>query len=739
MRVKSYRTFTLFFIFCFLFSLGNGCKSGSFQSEPFQSGDWEILPDSNQSTLMVKHKKLGVILQNVRISDPDKTPLTGWSINKDENLLSIETSIPHASTWTFSSKADSLNITANPAGFLLGSAPADESRIPARTKAQDNGIMYTSLGLVSATNIICLFDRPTGTMIHFPTGSLLQRHPANQTLMSSEFSVCEGSSISVTPDYYIQRLGLKYYRPKRDIFQSAPVAWSSWYTYYMGLTEGDVMREAGALAENLVPYGLEFLQIDACFTRGEEANYLDWNKNAFPGGGKQLFEFIRGAGLKPALWVNIYGSNYAKAEMDDKYPENFYLRDDKEELSGACCTADKTVVRLDYSNPEVITKHLIPMFTVLKEEWGLKYLKDAGWGTWIDYFDKNKERAFDSSQDGRYFYLEAQKALRETLGPDIYIGGCAMHEVGLGFGIFDGSRTGGDDKAVWYPERPRGMSMQTYFHSLFGANYLNNIVWHCDPDAAMVRDPLTLDEGRTVVSAMGLTGQLFMASDFIDRLPPEKMELYQKTMPTTPIVPMDLYPFRVKDNLRDGMIWCCPNSESFPRALDLKVNGEAGIYDVVALFNWEDEPQNVNISLQEDLGLAEGDYLAFDFWEQKLKGKVSGSITELIPAHGTTALVLKLTAAFPQLLATSRHITGAVSIRRTEWEAEGKTLHGQSSIVPDAPYSLFIHVPDGMEVKEIKANGELMYSQLEEGLLEVKFSGKFNNNSLGRLNWSIYF
>ena len=281
--------------------------------------------------------------------------------------------------------------------------------------------------------------------------------------------------------------------------------------------------------------------------------------------------------------------------------------------------------------------------------------------------------------------------------------------------------------------------MQTYFHSLFGANYLNNIVWHCDPDAAMVRDPLTTDEGRTVVSAMGLTGQIFMASDFIDRLPPEKIRLYQKTMPTTPIVPMDLYPFRVEDNTREGLVWCCPNSQEFPRALDLKVNDAAGFYDVVALFNWADMPQAVTLSLQDDLGLEEGEYLAFDFWNQKLRGLVSGSITEHIPTHGTAALVLKKAADKPQILATSRHITGALSLRIVDWDEENASLRGQSQIIPGIPYSLFLHVPDGTAVKNIEANGELMYHALEEGLLEVKFSGKLDEGSRTILNWAIQF
>ena len=96
--------------------------------------------------------------------------------------------------------------------------------------------------------------------------------------------------------------------------------------------------ETDTLAEQLKAYGLEYIQLDACYTRGEEANYLDWNKEAFPKGGKWLFDYIRSKGLKPALWVNIYGSNYSKAEIEESYPDDFYLRDKNGELSSACCT-----------------------------------------------------------------------------------------------------------------------------------------------------------------------------------------------------------------------------------------------------------------------------------------------------------------------------------------------------------------------------------------------------------------
>lgn len=315
-----------------------------------------------------------------------------------------------------------------------------------------------------------------------------------------------------------------------------------------------------------------------------------------------------------------------------------------------------------------------------------------------------------------------------------------MHEVGLGFGIFDGSRIGGDDKALWYPRKKGGMSMQTYFHSLFGGNYLNNIVWHCDPDAAMVRNPLTIEEGRTIVTVIGLTGQLYMASDFMAKLPMKKIELYRKTMPTTPIVPIDLYPYKIESNKRNGVVWCCPRVKEFPKAVDLKVNGVAGTYDVVALFNWNDIESKKTIKLDEELGLStDKKYMAFDFWNQKAIPITNGLISCHIPTHGTRVFVVKEILSIPQLVATSRHITCAVSLKEINWDAMSNTLKGASEIILGSPYSIFIHVPEGISVSEVQTNSEVMFKKEMDSIIEIRFSGEFENEEETTLGWTIKF
>jgi len=701
---------------------------------------WKISVDQQKETLKIEHESTGVILENAALASPSNEILGKWKIEVSPSKLTITTHSPQESTWTLVTTENQLQISSSlPGSILRGTAPAGEERIPARTAEEDNGIMFTSLGFVSARNIHSLFDIPTNTMIKFSSSSLLERNQANRRQMKVQIKLAPETSLSIIPDYYQNVLGLKYYQPRPQRFITAPAGWCSWYCYYMGTTEEDMIRETNALAELLKPYGLEFVQLDACYTRGEEANYLEWNKEAFPRGGKWLFQYIREKGLKPGLWINVYGSNYARPECAEKYPENFYLRDKEGKLSGACCTADDTVVRLDYSNPEVIEKHLKPMFSILKNDWGLSYLKDAGWGTWMDYYDQNREQAFDSSRGSRELYVDVQKAVRSTLGDDVYITGCAMHEVGLCFGLFDGSRTGGDDKAVWYPERERGMSMQTFFHSLFGANYLNNIVWFCDPDVVMVRNPLTYEEGQTIVSAIALTGQTYLASDFMDKLPPRKLELYRKTMPTTPIVPIDLYPFRILKNKKDGVVWCCPQVKEFPRALDLKVYGVNGDYDVLALFNWKDEASEAGFTLEE-LGLASNqEYHVFDFWKQEYEGTIKGKYITSLPAHGTKVLIIRAVDSLPQILSTSRHITSAVSLQDVHWNQEEQRLKGSSTVVKGDPYSLFLWVPPELKMTKAEANAEVLFSRQEEnGLVEVKFSGDLPEAET-LLKWEIFF
>lgn len=721
---------------------------------------WKITANLRTCELSFSQDDLGSVFHNVQLNVKEGNTsviLTGWEINKEKNKLFIKTNKPLATIWEFTITEFGVDAEcSNSDAFLNGIASAGDKRIPARTASQNNGIMYTQMGFISALNIYHLFDINTDIMIQFAENSRLTRNCSDYSEMNIELPLTDGGEITLIKNYYTDVVGLaKYqqtefkpvYKPILDNFKTAPTGWSTWYCYYMSPTEEDLILETDALAQKLKPYGLEYIQLDACFTRGVEANWLEWTKEIFPQGGKWWFKYIQERGLKPGLWLNIYGDNYTKPSMADKYPENFYLRDKLGKLSRACCAADTTVVRLDYTNPDVIKKHLKPLFRTLVDDWGLRYLKSAGWGTWMDYYEENRSNAFNPEMDSRDAYRSAQAAVREIMGKDNYIVGCAMHEIGVGFDYYDGSRTGGDDFASWTGEEHWCDGMQTFFKSLFGANYLNGICWWSDPDDVMIRDPLTIIEGQTIVTTISLSGQAYVISDFIadfsrkrlqrflsseyeidwsnkfpdlvQSLPEEKLKLYEQTMPAMPIRAMNLYPFRVEPR-------CCPEPKEYPRALDLKVNSVAGIYDVVALYNWNDEEMAKSLNLAEDLGLdTTSEYLVFDFWEKILLNSVTKTLTETVSAHGTKALIIKKSADDrPQLLATSRHLTCAYSIESLNWNSTERTLTGSSITVPGDTYTMYIHLPENIELAKVTSNSEnIRHSITADRILQVSFPG----------------
>jgi len=741
------------------------------RSETLSINGWTVDINPSKGTLSFANEELGTVLNDVNlvVKNHKDVRLKRWSYKLENGILSITTKRPK-SKWSVTVNETGIDFSTDISNATVSAvAPAPEKRIPARVAEQDNDVMYTQMGFVSATNIHNLFDMKTDIMIRFPQNSDLTRNEDDPAMMNVTFNPVQGNDVTLVRNYYDEVVGLsKYdikdykpqYSPISDRFKTAPTGWSSWYCYYMSPTEETLFKETDAIAEKLKPYGIKYIQLDAAYTRGDSANWLEWFKGLYPGGGKAWFDHVISKGFIPGLWMNIYGANYENPAMSDtKYPENFYLRDKDGKLSGVCCSADKTVKRLDYTNPAVFEKHLKPLFETLVNDWGLGYVKAGGWGTWMDFFEKNKENAFNPKMNSREVYRKTLETVRNALGDDGYLLGCAMHEIGVGFDYFDGSRTGGDDYASWYGKNHWSGGMHTFFNSLFGANYLNGITWWSDPDDVMVRDPLTMDEGKTIVSTISLAGQAFVFSDFVadfskerlqkflkseynigwaknypdlvKPLPDEKLELYRKTMPAMPIRAMDLYPFKTKAK-------CCPKPKSFPKALDLKVNAATGQYDVVSIYNWNDNDSVNTIDLYSDLGLVkDGKYVAFDFWNTKMVDVSTNKVGQVIPAHGTLTLIIRPETEHPQVMATSRHISSAYSIRFSKWDEDTKTVSGKSQIVPGDDYILYVYVPDGYDTKNIKVNSsaeKITVKQTDPDLLAIHF-----NSNEESLTWSIHF
>jgi hypothetical protein len=241
----------------------------------------------------------------------------------------------------------------------------------------------------------------------------------------------------------------------------------------------------------------------------------------------------------------------------------------------------------------------------------------------------------------------------------------------------------------------------------------------------------TLAEARTLVSIVSLSGVAYPLTSIMPRLPEERVRLLKMTMPTMPVLPVDLFS-RGTDLTWDKFKHTTPDTyiHNYPEILDLKINSKAGIYDVLGITNWRSGTMSKSINFSDKLGLSSGKpYAVFDFWNQKLLGIFRDTLDIDIEEHDTRVLMVHPLKDNPQLVGTSRHITGSYSIQDLEWVSSENTLRGTSETVPGDIYSLFILVPDGMTVSQSGAvtgsNREIVVKIEKDGnMLKMSFKGQ---------------
>jgi hypothetical protein len=316
-------------------------------------------------------------------------------------------------------------------------------------------------------------------------------------------------------------------------------------------------------------------------------------------------------------------------------------------------------------------------------EWGYRYLKmDGLWtgsATEMRYVnDAYKEDEIgnavfhDPDKTNVEAYRDGLRLVREAAGRDVFLLGCCapqnMRSYGGAFGLLDSMRIGPDNKAEW-PSLLRGPAYGSRNYHLHGR------VWYNDPDPLYVRARLPLDEARLICSWVTLSGQLSVSSDAYADLPPERFDLLRRTMPSHGLRP------RPADLFEEPVprIWLLTDDRRAPRRA------------VIGLFNWSEKELRLEYLLDR-LGLSERtEYVAFDYWSDKLVSPFKGKLQQTLPAHSCAVWAVRPVADHPQLLSTSRHITqGVVDVLEEKWDADSHTLSGLSRVVGDDPYELRI-------------------------------------------------
>jgi hypothetical protein len=135
----------------------------------------------------------------------------------------------------------------------------------------------------------------------------------------------------------------------------------------------------------------------------------------------------------------------------------------------------------------------------------------------------------------------------------------------------------------------------------------------------------------------------------------------------------------------------------------------------------------------------EASYVVFDFWTQKLLGVFKGKMAVTIEPHDTRVLLIHPLVNHPQLVGTSRHITGAYSIQGMEWDRVQNQLRGTSETVSGDAYTLWVYVPKGVSISQVrtrtKGNVEVpVQHELSGNSLRMTFAGQ-----LEPVQWEVEF
>lgn len=486
------------------------------------------------------------------------------------------------------------------------------------------------------------------------------------------------------------RLGLEAYADAiaRQHAVRLPPQPSGYCTWYMekhgGACDERFLAELSSYAaEHLQPFGFDFVQIDDGWQDGIKKNGPKKNftthaaSGPYPAGMKAAADSLKQRGLTPGIWFMPFAGTHddpffaAHSDWFAKGPDG---KPYDTPWGGTC---------LDMTHPGA-RSHLEGIVRSIAHDWGYTLFKMDGLWTGtatrqIYVNDGYRDDAIGEAtlHDPAKTHIEAfrdgLRLVRQAAGPRVFLLGCCvsqnMRSFGGSFGLLDAMRVG--------PDTGAGHIGAPHASRLW---FLNGRVWWNDPDCVSVRTSTPLDQARLNATFTAIAGDLFYNSDWIPDLPPERLDILRRCMPSHGLAsrPVDVF-----EN-QPARTWLLTDTRSSPRR------------DVMALYNWDKQAVPVDCPA-ERIGLPPAEeYVAFDFWANKFVPPFRHAIRADLPPGSCRVLAVRPVADHPQLLSTSRHVTqGIVDVRDERWDLAARVLSGVSRLVANDPYELRVVVPVG--------------------------------------------
>lgn len=521
-------------------------------------------------------------------------------------------------------------------------------------RSADRGVLTMTLGSAEVPGAPSVFDRERDLALSLVEGRARIASGSEGYALRGAWGVSGSFRVRLQPHYYRDGLGLRYYAPlrKRSYWHTAPCVAMTWYGIraYQGRPAQTLERllpEMDWVRDHLLPWDPNLIfQLDDNYLEGDDALM------------RRLSDEIRARGMIPGVWFTPY--TVAPNSLEATHPE-WFLHDAQGSALNTFGGISYNQRTLNVENPEAVEAWFARWWRKACHEWGYDFFKIDGQPDVVNAYRNARDA------NGIESYRRGLRIGRSIVGPDRFINGCWGTPV-EGVGIMDGSRTGGDTG-----DFPHALDVVIRW------NWLNNIAWWSDPDAAANLATASVERVRLNTQARSLTGQQFLTDEQWTNVPDSTAYAWQRAMPNLDIRPANLYP--IEDWTRYDVF-------------DLKV-GKAGLtWDVAGVHNFTGEPKTRTLDPAE-LGLPAASYRVYDYWRSEASTLAPGEglRVDLAPWEGRLFAIRPAAEdGRPELLSTSRHISqGGLDLERYEvrrldgaWRVSGTSSH----LVEGDPYSI---------------------------------------------------
>jgi len=497
----------------------------------------------------------------------------------------------------------------------------------------------------------------------------------SEQISSDKFAIILNNDPYSSLDLYASLMSEEITKPAPSVVNG----WCNWFYTMDSFDENEILLNARFAAQELKPYGLEYIQID----EGFQNSHGDWQGNSrFPHGLKWLCKKIKDLGLRPGIWIAPFVISENSAVFRE-HPE-WLIRDDNGNplRIGPWPSVNTDWYRdenpkrycLDISQPGA-EKWYTDLIDTIANNWGFEMIK-VDFVAWTIF---SAPSFYNKSATPASLYRKAMEIMRKTAGDECHILDCGPGFVTAGY--INSMRVEYDQyygfsDAAWR-QYFIGSSSSA---GAAGKRFLyHNKLWVNDIDHICI-DLLPLENARAAATLVGLSGGNIMSGDRLPNLSPSKIEILKKVYPATieNAVPVDLL-----DNDPQTNFKC-------------HIERECGKWDIAAFFNPD---LNKQITLRYEakrLGLDSiKTYLAFDFWNEKFAGEVKDTMTISVNPGSVQLYSLHEKTEYPQIISTNRHIKqGAVELENVHYDIDKGILSARSLSPAGSSHSVYVYVPD---------------------------------------------